>query len=42
MNGWITDRPPLLDEGFAEANHCVEVTYENGLMGWEQTHLLRE
>lgn len=34
--GWITDRFPTEDDVREESGFCVEVTYENGLMGWSR------
>ena len=33
--GWITDRPPTHADLNEDANACLEVTYKNGLIGWE-------
>lgn len=33
---WITDRLPAPEDTCEEASDCVEVTYKNGLLGWEQ------
>jgi len=32
---WIVDRPPTDDDTTEEAGRAVEVTYDNGLVGWE-------
>jgi len=37
-NGWITDRAPTEKDVSEESNNCVEVTYRNGLIGWEFVH----
>ena len=33
--GWVTDRAPTRDDANEYASLCVEVTYANGLLGWE-------
>ena len=35
MNRWNTATPPIASDGNPDANYCVEVTYSNGLLGWE-------
>ena len=42
MSGWITDRPPIDTDTSCERNLCVEVTYQNGLIGWEPVSALRQ
>lgn len=39
---WITKRPPTDGDTHAPADECVEVTYLNGLLGWEKASILRE
>ena len=34
-NPWVTDRPPTEADTHGDASLCVEVTYRNGLLGWE-------
>ena len=35
MSEWNTDKAPTEADGHEDADHCVEVTYTNGLLGWE-------
>ena len=40
--GWVTDRSPADSDLNDDANGCVEVTYKNGLIGWEPIRELRK
>jgi len=32
---WITTRPPTQADTDGSSGNCVEVTYRNGMVGWE-------
>lgn len=42
MHGWITDRSPTEDDTHWTSGECVEVTYKNGLIGWELVTTMRD
>lgn len=35
QDGWFVDRAPGYEDVEDSSNHCVEVTYNNGNLGWE-------
>jgi len=40
--GWVTDRPPVDADSENSSGLCIEVTYINGLLGWEPSLELRD
>ena len=40
--GWVTDRAPTDADSENSSGRCVEVTYTNGLLGWEPSWELRD
>lgn len=38
---WVTDHAPDYADAHDSSGNCVEVTYENGLLGWEPLSEMR-